>query len=332
MIKEFKIPLYSYEWYQFRNSHGLGASEIGTSLGLNEKMCALKLHHLKLGLIGYDEKNLRMHIGSMSEDLIGDIFNYWEKDKETTRRNLDLKRKVRQVEPLNSYIVNEKYPDIFASLDRHFWREDLGWCAVELKNKTSLSYKEYENKTNPCELLQLATQLLLSEYKMGYLVYLIDNADIEVISLNYEQALKMKRTILNASIRFCGNIKKSRIVLNQIEEAKSNFNMKEVERLEQLLYTLEPPAKENVAYLEYMTEIAKLKMNTIPIVANEEMFETAKALSKVRAKIKKLEEQEVSLKSKILTFLRVNDKLKLDFGKLGYISIFEGRFNFRYKG
>lgn len=326
-----EIEVHSDEWHRYR-SQSVGASEIGTILGLNKYMCALKLHHIKLGLYKQGNKNLRMYLGNMSEDLIGDIFNYWEKDKETTLRNLELKRKVRNVEALNSFATNSRYKFLSASLDRRFLDSNLGWCAVELKNKTSQSYKEYENKTNPCELLQLATQLLVSEYKKGYLVYLIDNADLEVIELTYEDALQMEATITKGVAKFYGNVQKSRIVLNQIEEAKSNFNMKEVERLEQLLHTLEPTSENNEAYLNYMTEIALTRKDTIPIVANEEMFETAKALSKVRAKIKKLEEQEVSLKSKILTFLRVNDKLKLDFGKLGYISIFEGRFNFRYKG
>jgi predicted phage-related endonuclease len=326
-----EIEVHSEEWHRYR-ARSVGASEIGTILGLNKYMCALKLHHIKLGLYKQGNKNLRMYLGNMSEDLIGDIFNYWEKDKETTLRNLELKRKVRNVEALNSFATNAKYKHLSASLDRHFFCENLGWCAVELKNKTSQSYKEYENKTNPCELLQLATQLLVSEYKKGYLVYLIDNADIEVMELTYEDALQMEATITKGVAKFYGNVQKSRVVLNQIEEAKSNFNMKEVERLEQLLYTLEPDASDDQAYLDYLTEIAKTRKNEIPIVANEEMFETAKSLSKVRDKIKKLEEQETTLKSKIHTFLRVNNKLKLDFGKLGYISIFEGRFNFRYKG
>lgn len=331
MVDFIKITPHSDEWHSYRRQ-GVGASEIGTILGLNKYQCALKLHHTKLGLYKPSGKNLRMFLGNMSEDLIGDVFSYWEKDKETTLKNLEKGRRLRHIEKVDSFATNDKYPNLFVSLDRRFWDKDLGACAVELKNKTSQSYKEYENKTNPCELLQLATQLLVTEYKKGYLVYLIDNSDIEVMELTYEEALRMEETILNGVKEFYGNIQKSRILINRIEDAKSNFNMRLVETLEQELYTLEPPPEHNQAYLDYMTELAKLKMNHIPIEANEEMFEVAKSLSKVRDKIKKLEEQEVSLKSKILTFLRLNDRLKLDFGKLGYVSIFEGRFNFRYKG
>lgn len=331
MVNFVKIQPHTDEWHGYRKK-GVGASEIGTILGLNKYQCALKLHHTKLGLYKPSGKNLRMFLGNMSEDLIGDVFSYWEKDKETTLKNLEKGRRLRDIEKVDSFCTNDKYSNLFVSLDRRFWDKDLGWCAVELKNKTSQSYKEYENKTNPCELLQLATQLLVTEYKKGYLVYLIDNSDIEVMELSYEDALRMETTITNAVKKFYGNIQKARILINRIEDAKSNFNMRLVETLEQELYTLEPPPENNEAYLDYMTELAKLKKNHPPIEANEEMFEVAKSLSKVRDKIKKLEEQEVSLKSKILTFLRVNDKLKLDFGKLGYVSIFEGRFNFRYKG
>ena len=332
MVHFISIKPHTPEWFDHRKK-GVGASEIGTILGLNKYMCALELHHVKVGLAKPKPKNLRMYLGNMSEDLIGDIFSYWEKDKETTLKNLEKGNRIRNIEKVDSFAHNDKYPNLFVSLDRRFYDPNIGgWCAVELKNKTSQSYKEYENKTNPTELLQLATQLLVTEYKKGYLVYLIDNSDIEVMELTYEDALKMKGAILNGTDKFWGNVVKTRVILNQIEEAKSSFNMKLVEKLEQEMYSLEPPPENNNAYYEYLTELAKLKSTDVGIVANEEMNEQAKTLSKIRAKIKKLEEQEVTIKSKILTFLRINNKFKLDFGKLGYISIYEGRFNFRYKG
>lgn len=270
-----------------------------------------------------------MCIGHLSEVLISDLFEYWVKDESKFLHNVVNKNKVRELEVCNSYCTNPEYQFMFASLDRRF-KENGEWVIAELKNKTTQSYMQYENQFNPMELIQIAFQLLVSSYSKAYLVQFINNSKIEVFEMSYEEALRLKPSITKAVKTFWSNVEKSRMCLNRIENAKQNYNMKLVAELEMELLSYEPIG-EGEAYLEYMTERARDKKNMIPLKGNNEQLAIAKDLNKLVAKRKKIESQEIELKSKLVQQLHQADKTELDFGKEGKFTITNGRITNKVK-
>ena len=108
---------------------------------------------------------------------------------------MDKNRKVRGSRKVNAYCINDKYPNLFVSLDRDFIDPKHGLSALELKNKTYSSYSKWENKMNPCEVVQLSTQLLVSEYQYGEICYLIDNTRMEVMNMLYKDAMMLEKKI-----------------------------------------------------------------------------------------------------------------------------------------
>jgi len=329
-IQFINIPPHSEEWYSFRNSNGLGASDLGTIMSLNQYMSSLELFHFKIGRAKRKPMNLRMHIGLISEKVITELVEYWDKDEQKYLANLASGKKARELEEVNAYCVNSDYPNLFASLDRRFKDEKGDYVAVELKNKTSLSYKQFTSEMNPMELMQICCQLLLTGYKRGMLFYFIDNTRIEVLEVTQDDALRMKPVIQKAVKEFWGNVVKARGIINQIENAKHNYNMKLVAELEMELLSYEPIG-EGEAYLEYMTERARDKKNMILLKGNNEQLAIAKDLNKLVAKRKKIESQEIELKSKLVQQLHQADKTELDFGKEGKFTITNGRITNKVK-
>lgn len=329
-IQFINIPPHSDEWYSFRNSNGLGASDLGTIMSLNQYMSSLELFHFKIGRAKRKPMNLRMHIGLISEKVITELVEYWDKDEQKYLANLAGGKKVRELEEVNAYCVNSDYPNLFASLDRRFKDEKGDYVSVELKNKTSLSYKQFTSEMNPMELMQVCCQLLLTGYNRGMLFYFIDNTRIDVLEVTQDDALRMKPVIQKTVKEFWGKVVRAREVINQIENAKQNYNMKLVAELEMELLSYEPIG-EGEAYLEYMTERARDKKNMIALKGNNEQLAIAKDLNKLVAKRKKIESKEIELKSKLVQQLHQADKTELDFGKEGRFIITNGRITNKVK-
>jgi len=322
------IPVNSREDFDSYRSNGVGASEIGTLFGLNEYDCKLSLHHTKLGIKKSKSRNLRMNIGHISENVTSVLYESYNKDETKFLYNLEHGVKERKIESVNAYCINSKYKNIFVSLDRREIYEDSTFGCVELKNKTYGAYAKWESKMNPCETLQLSTQIMVTEYKRGNIVYFVDNSKLDVFPMLDSDAKKLEKSIVSTVDKFWSNVEESRMVMTQIHHAKSNHNMRQVEELIVKLYSLEPEPEYNLAYLSYMTELSLAKKDSVPMKGTSELFELAKKHKVVSDKIKKLELQKIEYAAIIAK--EMGDFKEIDFGKNGKVSLF-GRFSNKIK-
>jgi len=319
------------QWLEYR-VRGIGASEIGSLLGMNQYQSSLELFHLKIGRLKPRPMSLRMNLGHMSENLIAELWGYWVEDKVKFNYNVTNRIKVRECEDVKGYMYNDKYPNLFISLDRRFKDERYdGWCNLELKNKTSLSYKQFTNSMNPVEVCQLAQQNLVSEYNYSEISYFVDNVDLQVLPMTYAESLSMESVITKAANKFWKNVEQARIYINQIENAKTNYNNKLVAELEYELLQLEPPPDNTECYFDYLTEQAKTKKQTVAIKGDQMMLDKATKLLKLRDKKKKIEQEETELKSELANAMRLANKYEIEFGKNGKISFYGGRFTNKVK-
>lgn len=322
------IPVNSREDFDSYRSKGIGASEIGTLFGLNEYDCKLSLHHTKLGIKKSKIRNLRMNIGHISERVTHTLYESYNADESKFLYNLEHDIKEHNIEVVNAYCINSKYNNIFVSLDRREVYSDSSLGCVEFKNKTYGAYAKWESKMNPCETLQLATQILVTDYKRGNIVYFVDNAKLDVFPMLYSDAKQLEKRIVSKVDPFWDNIEESRMIMTQIHHAKTNYNMKLVEELIVKLYSLEPEPEYNLAYLEYMTELSLAKKDSVPMKGTSELFELAKKHKVVSEKIKKLELKKIEYASIIAK--EMGEFKEIDFGKNGKVSLF-GRFSNKIK-
>lgn len=312
------------EWGAWR-LRGLGASEIGMLLVPNPFECSLELFHRKIGLLGAKEMTFRMIEGHEQEVIISKYFEYWEKDQSGFLRNWNAGRKVNNVRDVHGYHYNDKYPFLFCSLDREYEDGDE-WCPLELKDKTDASYAMFEEELNPMELSQLSTQILIKEASKGKLCYKVGGSRIEVVSMKNKDAMGMEKVIMKAAKDFWSKVEKARVVRNQIEYARINHNYKLEQELQVELYSLEPPPDDSKAYYNYLKVLTREKLETVPIKGAQDDLDMAKGLKKLEAKRKKIELEEIKLKSQLCNKMRVEGKLAIDFGKDGSVSFFGGRF------
>lgn len=327
-IKFIDIPYDSPEWHSFRKNATLGASEIPTCLSLNPYECRLELFHRKIGLLPPKKKSLPMMLGNMSENLIAELYSYYVPDESKFLENISNKTPVRKVELVGGICQNSLYPTLFVSMDRKCM-ENGEWVNLEFKNKTMNSYRQYVNEINPMEAAQIACQLIVSRFSKARIVYLIENRKFEVFEIDLKTAMSLESTIVKEANSFCKLIEQGKSILTQIYEAKSNYNMKLAESLEQELYRLEP-TDNSEAYLDYLTELSKTRKASVPIKGTETMLKQAKELKSLEKKRKAIIDKETKIKAELAAEMRKGNRNEISFGNEGSITLF-GRFTNKVK-
>ena len=160
------------EWLQFR-SRGLGASEVGTLMGVNSWKSPAELYYQKIGLIPQKvEPNIPMFMGTILEKTVAEIFEYWDGDDASMLRNHEAGNKVRNLYEPVGYVVNPDYPHLFFSPDRlqiksknlrirdgRINLENVE-AIIEIKTISGWSSKQWAGGVPPSYYLQLQTYLM----------------------------------------------------------------------------------------------------------------------------------------------------------------------------
>jgi hypothetical protein len=189
------------EWIQFR-TRGLGASEIGTLMGVNSWKSPAELYYQKIGLIPQKvDQNIPMFMGTILEKTVAEIFEYWDGDDASMLKNYETQTKVRTLYEPVGYVVNPQYPHLFFSPDRlqiksknlrirdgRINLENVE-AVIEIKTISGWSSKQWEGGIPPSYYLQLQTYLMGLGIDTGYLVALEDGRNLKVHKFDRDQEM-----------------------------------------------------------------------------------------------------------------------------------------------
>lgn len=185
------------KWLAFRD-RGIGGSEMGPSCGDSLNGDPIKVHMTKIGepvqpFIG----NRYSRFGHYHEEwTIAPLYRHWDHKNpgeeimlENQEKNL-LKNLVRKT---YSYIVNDKYPWLFASLDRQIIKDSKGRTGrgfLEAKNTTTFEKNRYTLGFNKDFYLQVMTYFVVGEFDYCDVALHIDGNDYDVVSLEPDKAVQ----------------------------------------------------------------------------------------------------------------------------------------------
>lgn len=330
------------DWLKYRK-RGVGASEVGTILGLNPYKCSAQLFYEKLGEdIGLNVENLAMFMGKEQEAFIANLWQYWdpqEPEEGAMIRNYRDKKQVRRCQRVNAYVHNPDFPWLFVSLDRKInkslrniggpiddgkeiiiTRQELERGEMEgaLEIKTIAGYEadKWEAGIPPSHVVQVQTQLLVCEFNFGELAILKDGRSFDV--LPFERNDGICQTIVTRTREFWDKVEEGRRIYTQIFEAKRNFNYKAVEELEEALTAIEPAPDGSEAFAKYLKERYKIA-EPGEQKGTDEQLPWAERHAYLAQQIKSLEEQKRLEENRLKNVLR-DGATKIDFGPHGYVS------------
>lgn len=202
-IWRFDIPQFidgvpNPDWYEFRK-HTIGGSETSIVLGKHEPYMwpQPKLFWSKIGKDFEDINHEFGFWGHVHEENIAKMWKYWGEDTNymDNMRNGNVKRKFRRIK---SYLVNEKYPWLSCSLD--FWGNANQVSPftnkvipypfpLETKTMNSFVANTYEYGYPEQHLIQIHTQMLITESKYCEFAILVDGNNLEVQPADYQEVI-----------------------------------------------------------------------------------------------------------------------------------------------
>lgn len=205
MIKRVNIPKEDYDaWLDFR-INGIGASEVGTILGLNPYKSSAELFYQKIGKIPQKiEENLAMFMGNRLESVVGDLWEYYDEDEATFIKNYNTGVKSRHYETIEGYLVNDKYPQLFFSPDGLIKNDSkLEAYSVdgeevifnnlkgilEIKTISGFASKQWEGGVPPSYVVQIMTYMLGLGVDYGEIVFFEDGRKLTVIELSRNESI-----------------------------------------------------------------------------------------------------------------------------------------------
>lgn len=305
-------------WLGFRD-RGLGASDIGTVLGMNQYKSKLELFYEKISPVArVDIENIAQFMGQYDEPKAADLWQYWEDSEASVIKNFRDRKIIRKCRRINAYVQNPRFPHLFVSLDRIINKGARGEeGALEIKTIAGYEADKWEAGIPPAHMVQVLTQMLVCEFSFGELAVLKDGRRFDVWPFEYNE--KICQNIIDATTDFWERVKAGRILNTRIYEAQRNYNQRLAAELQAELELLEPEPDGTEAYENFLKEKFKRSMAEVGLVAGDDAdFKRAKELMALKDKIKKLEdkgrEHSNWLKRKI------GDNRKLDFGNDGFIS------------
>lgn len=189
------------DWVNYRSS-GIGASEVGTIMGLNPWKSSVELFYQKIGqLPSKIDENVAMFMGTRLEPVVANLWEHYDDDEAQFIKNYNEGIKTRLGGEVVGYIKSEKYPHLFLSPDRLIlskkgrlvFREKLSMKNVtgvlEIKTISGFASKQWEGGIPPSYVCQITTYMLGLGLKYGEIAFLEDGRKLTVIPVQYSESL-----------------------------------------------------------------------------------------------------------------------------------------------
>lgn len=175
-----------------------GASDVGTILGVNKWKCKRRLFEHVIGRHSTEWRTESSVAGHLLEPVVSSMWESWQHDQEVFLANVEQDIKLRKTKKADFFLLNSKYPHLFASIDRlHSGKTYSPFSGelydpltpIELKTTQSAYYKLWENGITKSYMSQVQTQMMLSDTKVAVFAVLVSGVQFKVIEVEYDSLL-----------------------------------------------------------------------------------------------------------------------------------------------
>lgn len=319
--------MHSEGWYAFRQN-GIGGSEIGTVLGLDEYDTRMRLFAEKVGLESPRmEDNEFMFWGREHEDKIADIWKYWDGTRLGYLKNYVSGKLIRKCRNVNGYVVNPKYPWLFASLDRTISKkgginiitgEPLETeCVLECKTLSHWMSLKWESGIPISYLAQIHQYMIILECNYAEIAILRDGNkfEIEIIERNEELC---ERIIRISKAFWYDRILPAREAKEKMNIADAKGMLDEAEKYDGIIQSLEPEPDSTEAYKDYMSE--RFLKEREKVQGTMEMYHLCRRDRLLLGVANLIEKNRVLIKNYLIQFCDKYGAELIDFGSMGSVA------------
>ena len=320
-----QIESYTPQWYEFRNN-GIGSSEIGTTLGLNQYQLGLSLFLEKIGYRESFQGNNATYFGTIMEQVVSDSWERHEPGREDSLNYyLDNGEKFRTCHKIKGYIMNPKWDWMFTSPDRIANKGQLNLITgethkdefiVECKTAVGFVLKKWEAGVPPGYVVQVQQQMMVTELEYAEIAILGDGRNLEVFPIEPSQF--MYETIEKESEIFWNTVEQGKVLMQEMKSSKSE---REQELIMDKIYDIAPRPKEGQE--ELYKDFLNQRYNEEPevILGDDTTLKACEEMNNLEAIQKHLKTMIETRKNVVREFMKNNDTLNF--------SLYEGKVSWK---
>lgn len=329
-LKIHPIPYGTDEWYDFRKN-GIGGSEVSTVLGLNKFDTVMRLFHEKVGSIEPRRiDNNAMFWGRELEDKIADIWEFYDGTDYGYIDNRKEGKVIRNCRKVNGYVVNPKYPWLYASVDRVMnikggvnliTGEALTEEGVlECKTASSFTTASWQDGLPIYHLTQVQQYMLVLETDYSEIAILEDGRKFIVEKIARDDALCEK--IASITKMFWENrILPARAAYKKQRELELQGKFDLAEKHEAIVQRHEPDPDNTEAYREFMEERFLKEQESVE--GNFEQYSQARKYTFFTRFKDRIESERDLLKNTLIRDMEAVGAEMIDFGEEGKVTWLE---------
>ena len=304
------------EWLNYRHT-GIGASEVGAILGLDDYTSSLELYYYKIGEVPkFDTESMASFMGREQEDLIARLWQYWDGDEQGMIRNFRAGKIVRKCQRVNAYVRNPDYPWLYVSLDRKINKYDQrGEGTLELKTLGQYEADKWEAGLPPKYVTQVQTQIAVGEFTWGEMAIMMDGRRFDVYP--FDKSDGIIQHVITRTKDFWDRVEQGRKFVNEKYHAMTQFNQKRVDELTHEIDRLAPEPDGTLAYADYLKQRFN-KPSSAERKGTAGELQTAIEQAKAAEQLKEVQEMK-TLQENILKRAMGDTVQVLDFGRDGKV-------------
>lgn len=303
------------DWLAYRYT-GIGASEVGTILGLDPYKSSIELYYDKIGQNNrFNFENLAMFLGKEQEDFIATMWQHWEDTTDSMIRNYRAGKIIRKCQRVNAYVRNPEYPWLFVSLDRKINKHaGRGEGSLEIKTMNSYESEKWEAGIPPRYVVQLQTQMLVCRFLYGEMAIMVDNRRFDVFPFDKNDSIC--EGIIARTKDFWDKVQDGITLENKRFEAERNFNFKTVMECQKEIDARAPAPDGSLAYAQFLSSRFK-QPNYLERFGSSIELDHAKQQLALADEIKLLENKKLFFENQLKSAM--GDYQVLNFGSDGKV-------------
>jgi predicted phage-related endonuclease len=315
----------SREEWLMRRREGLGGSDMGTIMGANKNFSRLELFYQKCGAISESvEQNSPMFWGSVLEENVRDIAQYLDMETGEYISNYEAGNKLRKLSAFKYMVKNPSYPWLIANVDalegfkpRSFKAEGIG----EIKTISRQSAEMWE--TFPIyhwfqvEMYHTVLKPILTTDD-NKIFYLEDGRILRGFGVSWSESIC--DIMLTESHDFWELVKKGKEIVRNTPEKDKQLTY---------LSQIEPEPEGTQVYLDFLSDLYKMKLNYKTIKGNEKDKDHAMTYVMLGREMTELKKQRdlsrvhiiKRLKDESANVMKFDDKGKITYNRKLYVNI-----------
>lgn len=350
-VKVVELQQNTPEWLEFRRDKGVGASESGSIIGLNEYQDIFQVFQEKVGMVEpKNTRNERTFWGKKGEPLIADSWRFYDgryddygvpsyvgreeayikavQEAKLSGVKVDQSKYIlRDCRKAKGVVYNTKYPWLFISPDRLILPNQRKltdgslnpkYGYLEIKEIGYYHAKQYESGIPPEHECQVMQGMIILGVEYAELAVLSDGNRLKVIPYEYNQ--EYADMIIESTHNFWfGNVLPARSIYQQIKTAEMDGTpIRIIEELWGEFNQYEPEPTNEETFAKYVQKTRQIEFGK-SMIGNDDMLKIARNYNAINTMKNVLDKAQLGFKNALIDVMTKMGVDEVHFDTKGWI-------------